>query len=67
MTPDAKDTLEVLGATGGASLLTLTQANEILQLVGYVLTITFTLYKFYWSIRRTYEKYVLKKEEEAKK
>ena len=67
MTPDLKDTLEVGAATGAASVLTMAEANEILQLVGYILTITFTLYKFYWSLRRTYEKYVLKKEEEVKK
>jgi|TARA_B110000908_G_C10189840_1_gene419928 hypothetical protein len=67
MTPDVKDTVEVVGATGIASVLTVAEANEIFQLLGYILTITFTLYKFYWSIRRTYEKHTLKKEEEAKK
>ena len=67
MTPDLKDTLEVGAATGAASVLTMAEVNEILQLVGYVFTITFTLYKFYWSIRRTYEKHLLKKEEKAKK
>mgnify|MGYP003664827146 FL=1 len=66
MTPDAKDTLEVLGATGGASLLTLTQANEVLQSVAYILTISLTLYKLYWSVRRTIEKHNLKKEKTVK-
>ena len=67
MTPDLKDTIEVGAATGAASVLTMAEANEILQLVGYVLTITFTLYKFYWSLRRTYEKYKLKEQEKLKK
>jgi hypothetical protein len=60
MTPDVKDTLEVLVATGGASILTLAQANEALQFVAYILTIALTLYKLYWSIRRTVEKHNLK-------
>ena len=41
-----RDTVEVVAANGGALGLTLTQCNEILQLVSLTLAIAFTIYKF---------------------
>ena len=41
-----RDTIEVVAANGGALGLTLTQCNEMLQLVSLTLAIAFTVYKF---------------------
>jgi hypothetical protein len=41
-----RDTIEVVAANGGALGLTLTQCNEMLQLISLTLAISFTVYKF---------------------
>ena len=46
MTTEMRDTVEVVAANGGALGLTLTQCNEVLQLVSLALAIGFTIYKF---------------------
>lgn len=65
MTQETKDVAVAGLATVGSSMLTLAQVNEVLQTVAYVLTISITAYKFYWSIRRSIIKY--REEKEAKK
>ena len=40
------DTIQVVAANGGALGLTLTQCNEMLQLISLTLAIAFTVYKF---------------------
>ncbi len=42
-----KDTTQVILANGGASVLTLTECNQLLTLVSISLAIIFTIYKFY--------------------
>ena len=42
-----KDTTQVLIANGGASVLTLTECNQILTMISISLAIIFTIYKFY--------------------
>ena len=42
-----KDTTQVLLANGGASALTLSDANQILTLISISLAILFAIYKFY--------------------
>lgn len=46
MNTGMRDTIEVVAANGGALGLTLTQCNEMLQLVSLTLAIAFTVYKF---------------------
>ena len=46
MTKELKDTVEVLAANGGALGITLTQCNQLLQMISLVLAISFTIYKF---------------------
>ena len=47
-----RDTIEVAAANGGALGLTLTQCNEVLQLVSLTLAIAFTIYKFIKSKKK---------------
>ena len=47
MPTEIKDTLTVIGANGGALGISLTQCNEILQLVSMLLAIGYTLYRIY--------------------
>ena len=62
MTQETKDVAVAGLATVGSSMLTLAQVNEVLQTVAYVLTISITAYKFFWSIRRSIIKYREEKE-----
>jgi hypothetical protein len=57
MTQETKDVAIAGLATAGSSMLTIAQVNEILQTIAYVLTISITAYKFYWSIRRSILRY----------
>jgi hypothetical protein len=41
------DTAQVIAANGGASVLTITECNQILTAISISLAILFTLYKFY--------------------
>ena len=52
MSIEMRDTLEVVAANGGALGLTLTQCNEILQLISLALAIAFTVYKFIKSQKK---------------
>ena len=58
MTQETKDVAIAGLATAGSSMLTIAQVNEILQTIAYVLTISITAYKFYWSIRRSILRYI---------
>jgi len=46
MTKDLKDTVEVLALNAGALGLTLTECNELLQMISLLLAISYTAYKF---------------------
>ena len=65
MTQETRDVAVAGLATVGSSMLTLAQVNEVLQAIAYILTISITAYKFFWSIRRSIIKY--REEKEAKK
>jgi len=52
MSIEMRDTIEVAAANGGALGLTLTECNEVLQLVSLTLAIAFTVYKFIKSRKK---------------
>jgi hypothetical protein len=51
MNESIKDAAQVMMANGGALGLTLTDCNEILQMISLILAIGFTLYKFKQSTK----------------
>lgn len=51
MNESIKDATQVMMANGGALGLTLTDCNEILQMISLILAIGFTLYKFKQSTK----------------
>jgi len=46
MNESIRDSVQVVTANGGALGLTLTDCNEMLQMISLILAIAFTLYKF---------------------
>jgi hypothetical protein len=46
MSTEMKDTITVVAANGGALGISLTQCNEMLQLISLVLAIGYTIYRF---------------------
>ena len=51
MNESIRDSVEVVTANAGALGLTLTDCNEILQMISLILAIGFTIYKFRQSIK----------------
>lgn len=51
MNESIKDSVQVVTANAGALGLTLTDCNEILQMISLILAIGFTIYKFRESIK----------------
>tara|TARA_R100000900_G_scaffold144527_2_gene128710 strand:- start:250 stop:417 length:168 start_codon:yes stop_codon:yes gene_type:complete len=52
MGEEVKDTVSVIAANGGALGITLTQCNEILQLVSLILAIAYTGYKIFQAFKK---------------
>jgi len=51
MNESIRDSVQVVTANAGALGLTLTDCNEILQMISLILAIGFTIYKFRQSIK----------------
>ena len=52
MGEEVKDTVSVIAANGGALGITLTQCNEILQLVSLILAIAYNGYKIFQAFKK---------------